>query len=379
MPKASNSPLFKDVISWLEKKNVARLRAFFPLGTYRTWEREYLGGHFKDVPYTTRVEFTAEGPRVIYRKSILDELRGAIRKELAEPLFLSPGLNVRFEAEIRRRRQDNAYCCLEFYRRQLARVRGADLETCLCAFKEDFHAALPGARFPFSWMIDHRDPAAKEWDELEKHKADFNRRINQEFQGSAVSLDELAERDGAAQRAFQRKAKDLAWVSDMALSRGLKRTYALHYCEWLLTILKFNRGKPGRHPKEFNVLVYHVIRKCTGRKLDWKRRAAGLSCDVMRKDGQHRLETDWKLVTFLLLDLHIHTHRIPEIARFIASHKREPAPAVFKKMQAWLLNIRKNFPPIHGWPMNKEGFPEPETGFRKLAVTEDGRLRFIRL
>lgn len=367
------------MVNWVEKKDVRRLRVFFPLGTYRTWEREHLGGKLKDIPYTTRINFTDDGPRVIYRRSRLDELRDTVRKDLVEPLFMMPSLALRSESNPGRHRKSNAYCCMEFYRRQLAKARPSDLESILRAFREDFGSALPDARFPFSWMIDHRDPAAKESDELEKHRADFNRRVNQELQGSAVSLDELAERNEAAQSAFQRRAKDLVWVSDMALSRGLKRTYALHYCEWLLAVLRFSRGKPGRHPKEFNVLVYHIIKKCTHFKLSRKRQAAGLDAYIMRTDGQHRLETDWRLVIFLLLDLHLHAYGIPEVARFVASHRREPAPAAFKKMQAWLLNIRKNFSPFHGWPMNKEGYPEPETGFRKVAVTAEGGLRSIRL
>lgn len=379
MPVRSDSPLFIDVIHWLEKKSAARLRTFFPLGTYRTWEREYLGGMFKDSPYTTRMQFTDEGPRVVYRKSKLDELREAIRKDLVEPLFLSPGLNVRFDADIRRHRNDNAFCCLEFYRRQLAKARAADLEIVLGAFGEDFKRALPGARFPFSWMVDHRDPAAKEWGELMKREADFDQRMKLALRDSRGVPDELVERDGAASWAFDREKKDLTWVRDLGISNDRKRGYALRYCEWLLFLMKTARGKPGQHPKEFNVLVYHVIKKCTTWKLDWKRRAAGLECYVMRKDGQHRLETDWKLVMFLLLDLHVHTRKIPDIGRFIASHKKLPASQAFGKMQAWLLNIRKNFPPLHGWPMNKEGFPIPETGFRKLAATDEGGMRFIRL
>ena len=82
---------------------------------------------------------------------------------------------------------------------------------------------------------------------------------------------------------------------------------------------------------------------------------------------------------FLLLDLHVHSRRIPDIACFIASHKKQSAPKAFRLMQTWLLDIRKNFPPIHGWPMNKEGFPEPETGFRKAIITEEGGLRIVQL
>lgn len=101
--------------------------------------------------------------------------------------------------------------------------------------------------------------------------------------------------------------------------------------------------------------------------------------DKRRKDGQHRLETDWKLVLFLMLDTHVHRHKLPEVARFVSHHRKEPAAFTLRKMQAWLLDIRKNFPPMHGWTMNKEGVLRPETGFRKLIVMADGTLRYIQL
>jgi len=385
----SDSPLFSDLLYWLEKKNTRRLRGFFPLRSYSTWMRTRPGWR----PASTN----------------LNKYREVIRRELIEPLFVLPRLRVRFESDIPGHRKDNAYCCIEFYRRQLRRARAADLEIVLGAFKEDFQRALPGAsRFPFSWMIDHRDPVAKEWDELVEREQDFDRKLKLDYRDAhGAELHELAERDEAANWAFDREEKDLTWARDLGLSNERKRGYALRYCEWLLGLMKAARGKPGRHPKEFNVLVYHVIKKCTTRKLNWKWRAAGLDPYVYRnrktlehqdqglaidpnlaaaaapqkrKDRQHRLETNWKLVMFLLLDLHVHGHEFPELARFISRHKRGRADVALRSLQAWLLNIRKNFPrKIHGWPMNKEGFPEPETGFRKAIITDEGSLRIVQL
>ena len=53
------------------------------------------------------------------------------------------------------------------------------------------------------------------------------------------------------------------------------------------------------------------------RKIDRKRCEAGLESYVFRKNGQHRLETDWQLVIFLLLEIYIHNVRIHELDDFI--------------------------------------------------------------
>lgn len=359
MKKRNDSPIFEDLICWLKRKDAQRIHAFFSLRDYSTWMRVRPGWR----PTLTN----------------LNGHRKALREELIGPLFLRPSLKVRYERDCGRHRKDNALCCVEFHRKRLKRIPSGDLEAALKEFRADFQKALPGARFPFSWMIDHRDPVAKEWDELMARERELERQTKEALAVGDLPLEEVAEADEAARYMIDIEKRDLTWAKEMRSTNDRKRQYALRICGWLLMQLKAGRGRPGRHPKEFNVLVYHVIKKCTHRKLDWKRRAAGLDPSRRRKDGQFRLETDWKLVMFLLLDAHAHAHEFPELARFMSRHKRERAARALAKMQAWLLNIRKNFPAIHGWPMNKEGFPDPETGFRKFYVGEGGRLKLVQL
>jgi len=365
MKKQSNSPLFSDVLVWIKKECMGSLRPFFALDQYLT--------------YILNIDFSGQGPapRVISRKSTLDKRREEIRTELVEPLFNLPGLKVRFEANCQQHRKDNAYCCVEFYRKRIEKAPAQNLEAILEEFQSDWQRALPGAAFPFAWIIDHRDPAAKEQEDLDKRMAEFEEKIRRR-KDEATSIPELdpIEEEWDAMKGWTRiQNNHLAWAHRLAEAENeIKRQYVLDVCKMpLLLIMKSARAKRGRHPKEFNVLVYHIIKKCTHWKFDKDHK------HIMRKDGQHRLKTDWKLVMFLLLDLHIHRHELPELARFISRHKKDRAAVAFRALQAWLLNIRKNFPAIHGWSMNKEGFPIPETGFRKLIVTKSGGLKGVQL
>jgi hypothetical protein len=375
--KLSDSPLLSTLVSWVEKKDTEHLRDFFPLGAYSTWER-VRGGKFKEAPYIIQVVFAADGPRVVSRKSNLDERRGAIQAILAD-LYLHPGLNVRFEPDCRRHRKDNAYSCVEYHQKRLKKIPVSELKNALREFQSDFGAAAPGCPFPFSWILNDENPVAKEMDELNKRIL----QIETEELRLASSVASVKELDGliAEEDMLEWKRRDLKWADDLARAVGeRKRHYVLDVCTRLLWMMKWARGKPGRHPKEFNVFVYHVIKECTSWKFDWKRRAAGLSDPYKyRRDDQHRLETEWKLVLFLMLDTHVHQHKLPELARFISIHRKEPAATALRKMQAWLLNIRKNFPPMHGWTMNKGGVPRPKTGFRKLTVGADGSLKGVSL
>jgi hypothetical protein len=354
----SDSPLFIDLIRWLERKNVRRLRTFFPLGRYSTWGRVRHGNK-----------------KTFFRTDDLDKLRDYIRTDLVDPLFVRRGLNVRFESDCRRHKKENAYCCVEFYRKRLAKIPATDLKTTLRDFESDFKSATPGAGFPFVWILEGRDPVSKELAELTKQMAQFER--DELRLDSTSPIDELM----AKSELMEMEKRDLLWANDLAKAADEgKRRYALDRCAQIVATMKWAQGKPGRHPKEFNVLVYHIIKKCTRWKIDWNKRAAGVADPYKRrKDDQHRLETDWKLTVFLLLDLHIHQHKLPEIGHFISCHRKERASVGLRKMQGWLLNIRKNFPAMHGWAMNKEGFSRAETGFRKLIVGEDGRLKVISL
>jgi hypothetical protein len=365
MPIHSDSPLFVDALSWIKKKHMTRLRPFFALDPY--------------LAYIVNIDFSTPGPapRVISRKSTLDKHREEIRTELVEPLFDRPGLKVQYEANCWQHRKDNAYCCVEFHRKRIEKVPARDLKAALEEFRSDWKKALRGACFPFDWIIDRRDPVAKEQAELDERLARFRKEI-QRRKDEAVSnreLNPIVEEWDAMEGWAEIQNKDLAWAHRLSeAGNEIKRQYILDMCKVpLLLMMEWARGKPGRHPKEFNVLVYHIIKKCTHWKFDKYHKY------IMRKDGQHRLMTDWKFAMFLLLDAHVHVHEFPELTQFISRNRRTPATRALANMQIWLLNIRKNFPPLHGWPMNREGVPLPETGFRKLIVKPDGGLKGIHL
>jgi len=116
---------------------------------------------------------------------------------------------------------------------------------------------------------------------------------------------------------------------------------------------------------------FPIINKCTRWKLDKNRNY------VYRRDGQHRLERNWALILYLLLDVHVHQVKFPELEKFIMKNARRPASAALQALKKKLWDIYKNFPPLHGRSIQEEGLPRPETGFRKLIVSDDGRLQII--
>ncbi|MBE3109986.1 MAG: hypothetical protein IMZ46_05640, partial [Acidobacteria bacterium] len=118
--------------------------------------------------------------------------------------------------------------------------------------------------FP-SWLIDGRDPLAEELGELEKKQADLNAAWQQFAKDNipAVWDDEMEDTEDESWALKQQK-KDAEWARGqwVASSAG-KQRYAIYFCDQLLWRLKFARGKRGRQPKPFNVLVYHLIKMST--------------------------------------------------------------------------------------------------------------------
>ena len=161
-------------------------------------------------------------------------------------------------------------------------------------------------------------------------------------------------------------------ISKESRSLGQKVDMAIELIKRILDWLKISRGKPGRHPKPFNVFVYHLINKCTKYKIDHSRTPVYF----FRKDGQRKLERNWKLILFLILDTHLNVHPLPELEEFIFIHKKTPAPEALKILKKKLWNTYKNFPPLEGWPVVRKSF---ETGFRKLIAKDDGRLEIVTL
>jgi hypothetical protein len=141
--------------------------------------------------------------------------------------------------------------------------------------------------------------------------------------------------------------------------------------EEILAWLKSARGKPGRHPDPFNVLCYHIINKYTQRKIVPDREKGGRRY-LYKKDGQHKLGRNWQLILFFLLDIHLHSTPIPHLEKFVSKNKNKSAVDALRILKTGLWNSYKNFPPLEGWPFPRKRY---ETGFRKLIVKDDGRLK----
>jgi hypothetical protein len=235
-------------------------------------------------------------------------------------------------------------------------------------------------------MIDHQDPVAKEWDELMRHEQELEAKFKIDVDMTPVhDWDPIINKQEAAKDWIKRETKDLIWARGYLASNDKMKNYAVRYCEDLLRWMKSGRGKSGRHPEPYNVLIYQLIRKLTTWKQNWKRRKAGLDFYVYHKKGkrtgQHRLETNWQLLLYLLLELHLHSKGLPGIKSFMGKYIKKPARMALQALKTDLKNRYKNFPPIHGWYGNRtfEGFPEPETGFRKIILDDNGGLRMVRL
>jgi hypothetical protein len=205
----------------------------------------------------------------------------------------------------------------------------------------------------------------KEWERLDQEKAQIERcydSLSEEIIALTISdwkkIDQKAERE---ENKYLRAKRALHKGGIEFMIGWLKR-----FIEWL----KPARGCRGVHPKPFNVFIYHLINRCTTWKRDKNR------VDIFRRDGQHRLERDWDLILFLLLDIHVHQAKLPGLDKFIAKNARRPAAEALRILKKRLWDIYKNFPAKDGWPFERQ---ITEIGFRKLIVDNNGKLRIIRL
>jgi hypothetical protein len=341
--------LFGELVSAIDKRDVRRLRKIFPLEDYSSWIRIQAG------------KFPL--------KYDLREWRRVIFQDVVEPLFLKRGLRIGDEDNSRLHRRDNLVSCLEYHRSRLRGSRANEFSKAMKEFRADFRKAARGLGFP-SWLIDGEVPP--ELRELERRR----NAIEEEFQAfvkqNPVSSwnEEMEFKETAAADADR-------LINEAKKAVLPRRRYAIYFCNRLLWMLRLSRGKRGHPPEPFNVLIYHLIKLST--RLKWAAEQPPLSIFEPRyvpaKDGGLRMKTDWPLVFFLLIDLHFHVRRFPELKRFIVGHQRESVDMAFNKLRSWLSAIYKNFPKIRGGHFQAKN----ETGFRKVFVGSDRTLKFIRL
>ena len=356
-----DSPPFCELLSWLKKGDVQSLGRVFPL---REWTR-----HRADGKITGKRLYW---DRIKHRKYLshidLDEFRVKLKTELVDPLFLKPGIKIKDEDK---RRKDNLFSLTEALYYNL-RDEEKDLRKTIEDYHQNFREFFPQIKSkPFYWVLTKSDDRIER--ELRKNLDELGSRIEDIWQLCRRLNDDLLEKTFQNWRVFLNEQDEDFLARRHVEPPDMKRKMAVDEAQKILDYLRSARGKPGRHPKPFNVLVYHLINWCTTWKLDKNRQY------VFRSDGQHRLERDWGLILFLLLDVHVNYCPLRELDKFITKNAKKPAPQALRSLKKKLWDIYKNFPPLHGWPMQKEGIPSPETGFRKLIVTDDGNLRIVRL
>jgi hypothetical protein len=363
-----DSPQFSELLFWLKKKDIQELQRFFPL---RAWMRRTLVPNVDGMLREKSVEKRFYWEKIKYKKYLsyidLDVLRAKLKSELIDPLFLKPGLNIKDEDDAYRHRKDNLFSLTEILYRDL-KDESKDLQKTIADYHRDVQKFLPGIGTPLRWVFGKTDSQ-------KEHELRRNiEKLSEEIEKISKACRKL--NDNILDRAFHdwrvrldRRDEDFLAKRYVELPE-IKRMMAINEVGGILAYLRAARGKPGRHPKPFNVFVYHLINKCTRRKWDKNRRY------IFRRDGQHRLERDWNLILFLLLDVHVHQTELPELERFISKNARRPVLEVLQILKKRLWDIYKNFAPHEGW-----SFPRrlDETGFRKLVVGDDGRLQIIQL
>lgn len=343
----SNSPRFSHLVFGLKEENIQELRQFFPLNDMNTWIRKKYRSRF-------------------YAKIDLIKLKDEIYSDLINPLFIKPGINVK----------NLFYCFMAFYKELKRGLSQDEFESILRRFYLDFKKIAPIVNFPLSWMLESKKLIPEETTtyRLKQELEELNEKMGKIDKRRDEIMDCFLE-DSFFTKEWRKKHTEIEEVK-IKIDRQKKRGYilsdkldqAMKLSEHILNWLKIARGKPGRHPKPFNVFVYHVINKCTHWKFDENHKP------VYHKDGQHKLERDWKLILFLILDTHIHRKKLLELRKFISENKNKPAHKALRTLKEKLWNIYKNFPPLEGWSLPRKAY---ETGFRKLIVKDDERFEIV--
>lgn len=248
---------------------------------------------------------------------------------------------------------------------------------------------MPSVDFPFSWMLDSQELSEEEknirtkvrslrQEGIQKELKRLNEEMAENEQRRESFIDDIIEQilTEKWRRIYNEIGKKKIKIDRLKkkgyiLSQKLDMSIVLS--ERILSWLKIARGKPSSHPKPFNVFVYHVINKCTHWKINENRKH--VFHKTGKRKGQHKLERDWKLILYLILDIHIHRKELPYLRKFISENKNKSAHEALKllKEKLWW-NIYKNFPQLDGWPFSRK---IDETGFRKLIVNDDERFEIV--
>jgi hypothetical protein len=328
----------------------------------------------------------------------LAEIISRIHSELVDPLFLKKAVNIKDEDSCLKHRKNNLFCCLQYFIRELSSKRNdhEGFNSILKEFQTTYQnivlAANKNAKvdpfFSRIWGFDVNEPGImmsqlnKECDQIKETEALLKAEINSAKESDKEFYGFMEEKWTEWNKCLEKRGEIEDKIERLKMDRKRKMGRKIVFIDEVLkSLVESARGKPGRHPKPFNVLTYHLINECTRWKIDPRKRRRGKNPYAYRKDGKHRgehkFERDWRLVIYLLLDIHLFSAELPEIQRFIDKHGKKPADKALKTLKNILWNSYKNFPPKDGWSFPRKAIAE--TGFRKLIVNNDGRLQIVRL
>ena len=368
--KRDSPHIFNWVLYRLKKRDIPKCRSIFPIESWKN----------------------------------LGQLKSNIYSELVDPLFLKKAINIKDEDNALEHKEDNLICCLESYSRNLEgalkdNVESINFNKILGDFQACYGEIILRANnkaktdplFLRIFELDAGDPhktislLEKEKIQLEKIALSLKHKMNNMADpGSSGDLERtLGPLFEEWNKCVEKIGSIDSEIHKLRLNDYEKKKLKVDFIKSRLAWLKEGaRGKPGRHPKPFNVLTYHLINnnKCTRWKIDRHRQLRGDDPYIYNKDGkhkgEHKLERDWRLIIYLLLDIHLFSAELPEIQRFIKKHGNKPANRALGALKNILWNSYKNFPPLEGWSFLRK---TSETGFRKLIVNNDGRLQIVRL
>ncbi|MBD3203710.1 hypothetical protein GF327_05405 [Candidatus Woesearchaeota archaeon] len=303
----------------------------------------------------------------------IDKKREEIKTELIEPLFeRDREINIKFESAIERHKKDNLFCCMENARKKLDKIyKDGIFEKFIPTIEElksNCDQIAPEAFNPFKLFLDPGKENLKnpQWHKIkykelkeERNKIadkladlyDDHEQIKRQKRTSNANDNKIANieknikilKEKYSQLSDQIDEQDInCYLSDIThsdIDEAAKVKLALKLVEINLNTLKFTRMKPGRSPKRFNVFVYHLINKFTKWKRDENRKY------LFHSNGKHKLERDWDLIVFLLIDSYIQFPRyFAEMNAFFEKNKNKPAKDAIKVLKVKLRDIYRNFP-----------------------------------
>jgi hypothetical protein len=349
-----NSPLFSELLSWVKNDDPRALKFFF-----RSLDNPRL-----NLPKLIKIYAPIEDRKIEIHR--IDFSFEGIKKRLFEPLFIKKEINVRDEDAPLKHLKDNLFYRTKDFVDKLKKDP-KDYNKILIEYKKDFLKLAPGAKFPFDVFLTPPPESTlelrKKLDALLAKKEAIDSRIDYLLKNELINPQYYQELSQEIENLKKKRR-----IKEMFLSPDYLYSTLLDQAKSFLDYISFARGEPGRHPKPFNVFIYHLINRFTF----WKSKNGK---KFYLKDGRRRLERYWEYILIYLLKFHT-LKNLPELDKFIRQNKSKPALAAVRLLRKRLWDLYKNFPQMEGRVTERRLL---KTGFWKLYVDNNGQLRIISL